>query len=126
ASARPLHNACCGGASLFGEPAARYPMTGIAVRCARADSGQVATPAPAPSALMNSRRLIAPSTQDKTIAARTGALEEATSQARAETWRTLVVTSEARRTAWRPCPRYGPPDIEMAYFPAVYVPHAHR
>jgi hypothetical protein len=52
-------------ASLFGLPAARYPTAGIAVRCARAAIGQTA--APVPSALMKSRRLIAPSTQDKTI-----------------------------------------------------------
>ena len=57
-------------------------MTGIAVRCARADIGQAVIPPP--SALMKSRRLIAHSTQDKTIAAWAGALEEAAPQARAE------------------------------------------
>src|SRR5262245_24484528 len=54
-------------------------MTGIAARCARAASGQAATPPP--SALMKSRRLILPSSSDKTIAARAGILEEATSHA---------------------------------------------
>jgi hypothetical protein len=71
----PQPNASTSRASLFGLPAARYPITGIAIRCARAPIGQAA--APPPSALMKSLRLIAPSPQDRTISVEAGALEGA-------------------------------------------------